>query len=88
MLYLRFSFCSEYHPFPAGAMELFSSADSYNRTTTRNPIICQFRRNAHFIRPVLLVIYEKGRNCTTFYSFIINIGRSLLFSAMLFLYVI
>lgn len=39
MAYLKISLCSEYHPFPAGTTELFSSVDAYNPMARYLPIL-------------------------------------------------
>ncbi len=46
-------------------MGLFSSANSHNQPTTRNPVICQFRRKARLISTLLPVSYANSKICAT-----------------------
>ena len=46
-------------------MGLFSSANSYNQLTTRNPVICQFRRKVRLISTLLPVSYANSKICAT-----------------------
>jgi hypothetical protein len=43
----------------------FSPVNPYNRATTWNPIICQFRKNVYSISTVLAAGYKKVENCAT-----------------------